>query len=327
MRNCKVCKALEIKQDSRQYVLDNPLTQNKPKAVIVVLNWNGWRDTLECLVSLEHLAYPNYKVVVVDNASSDGSEEKICEAFPAVQLIQSGANLGFAGGNNVGIRYALEQGADYIWLLNNDTVVEPDALTHLVERMANDERVGMCGSTLVYYHDRSKVQALAGATFNKWLGVSKHIGQHTSRYYLASPESVEKRLAYIVGASLLVSRSFVEGVGLLCEDYFLYYEEMDWAIRARDKFTLAYAPKSVVYHKEGGSVGGDNITLNQKSMTADYYSIRNRIVFTQKHFSYALSTVYLGLIFALVNRARRNQWERVSMILGILFGRSMKKPE
>lgn len=299
----------------------------EPQVHIVILNWNGWRDTLECLESLQGLDYPNFEVVVVDNASRDGSEGKVREAFPAVKLIQSGANLGFAGGNNVGIRYALEQGADFIWLLNNDTVVEPDALTYLVERMAEDTHIGMCGSTLVYYHDRSKIQALAGATFNKWLGVSKHIGQNTSRYQMPTPESVERRLAYIVGASLLVSRRFVEEIGFLCEDYFLYYEEIDWVIRATDKYTLAYAPKSVVYHKEGNSIGGDNTTLNQKSMTADYYSIRNRIVFTRKHFVYALPTVYLGLVFALVNRVKRNQWERVRMVLEVLLSRDAKRAE
>jgi GT2 family glycosyltransferase len=227
----------------------------EPLVYIVILNFNGWQDTLECLASLKQLAYPRFQTVVVDNASSNNSEEMIRQHYPTITLIQSGKNLGFAGGNNLGIRYALEKQADYIWLLNNDTVVETRALTHLVQRMQAKPLAGMCGSTLRYYDRREVVQVLGGATYNRWLGIQKPIGEGESANVIHNSDEIEAQLDYVIGASLLVSRSFIEKIGYLNEDYFLYYEEIDWATRARGQFTLTYAPQSIVYHKEGATIG------------------------------------------------------------------------
>lgn len=291
-----------------------------PFVSVVILNWNGWRDTLECLKSLEALTYDNYKIVVVDNASTDGSEQRIREAYPNLILIQSGANLGFAGGNNVGIKHALLQEADFVWLLNNDTVVEPDALTHLVQRIQADPKVGMCGSTLVYYHSRNTIQAYAGGNYNYLLGTTKQLGQGKPRSRVVDVDAVEDSLDYVEASSLLVSRQFLEEVGLMCEDYFLYYEEIDWVTRAGGRYRLAYAPDSVVYHKEGASIGGSNYAVGEKSWTADYYSIRNRILITKRFFPYALITVYLSLLVVILNRVRRGQWKRVKMVACLVFG-------
>ena len=155
--------------------------QNIPKVFIILLNWNGSNHTLECLASLEALTYDHYEIVVVDNASTDDSKKRIREAYPDLTLIQSGANLGFAGGSNIGIEYALLRDADFVWLLNNDTVVEPGALGRLVARAQSDPNIGMCGSTLIYYHNRDVVQAYGGGTYNKWLGLTKRLG-HGSGY-------------------------------------------------------------------------------------------------------------------------------------------------
>jgi len=290
-----------------------------PLVYIVLLNWNGWRDTRACLDSLEGLSYPNYRVVVVDNASTDGSEARLRESHPEVTLLQSGANLGFAGGNNVGLRYALGGGADYVWLLNNDTLVEPDALTHLLARMEEDPEVGLCGSTLVYEGDRETVQAWGGARYNRWLGTVRHLGQGKPRAQAVDAPSVERDLDYLVAASTLASRRFLEEVGLLREDYFLYFEELDWAVRAKGRFRLGYAPKSVVYHKEGSSIGGSDQAKPHKSWTADLYALKNRVVFTRRYYPYALPTVYLGLMMAMLNRVRRRQWGRVGLIARIML--------
>ncbi len=293
-------------------------SQAAPKVFIVILNWNGLADTLDCLESLAGLEYPNFEVIVVDNDSSDDSEEVLKGRYPQHIIIQSGANLGFAGGTNVGLRYALEHGADYAWLLNNDTLVEPDALTELVKRMQEKSDAGLCGSTLVYHHDRSRVQAYGGATYNKWLSTSRHIGQDAPKGQEVNTEEVESQLDYLVGASCLVSRPFLEEVGLMSEDYFLYYEEVDWAARARGRYTLAFAPKSVVYHKEGGSIGSSSDGA-KKSRLADYYGVRNRLLYTRKHAPEALPSVYLGLLVTLAKRVQRRQWERIPMILGLVF--------
>ena len=300
-------------------------SQNAPKVFIVILNWNGLEDTLACLESLRHLDYLNYEVIVVDNDSADGSEEVLRQRYPQHIIIQSGANLGFAGGTNVGLRYALEHGADYAWLLNNDTLVEPDALTELVRRMQAKPGAGLCGSTLVYHHDRDKIQAYAGATYNKWLSTSHHIGQDAPRYQARHQEgqevdvqAVEEKLDYLVGASCLASRPLLEEVGLMSEDYFLYYEEVDWATRAKGRYMLAFAPKSIVYHKEGGSIGSSSEGA-KKSRLADYYGVRNRLLYTRIHAPEALPSVYLGLLITVANRVRRRQWARIPMILSLAW--------
>ena len=209
---------------------------NAPAVTIVLLNWNGWRDTDACLVSLAGLEYPNYEIIVVDNASTDGSEAELKKRYPNLTLLQSGTNLGFAGGNNVGLRYALAHGAQYVWLLNNDTLVEPDALGKLVAKFQREPDLGLCGSTLVYESQRDTVQALGGARYNRWLGTVQHIGQHERWPQAVDEVRVEQRLSYLIGASTLVSKAFLERVGLLQEDYFLYFEELDWAVRARGAF-------------------------------------------------------------------------------------------
>ena len=293
-------------------------SRTAPKVSIVILNWNGLADTLECLGSLETLDYPNLEVIIVDNDSSDSSEEVLRRRYPQHIIIQSGANLGFAGGTNVGLRYALEHGADYAWLLNNDTLVEPDALTQLVKRMQEKPGAGLCGSTLVYHHDRNKIQAYGGATYNKWLSTSKHVGQDVPRHHTVDVEEVEAQLDYLVGASCLVSRPFLEEVGLMSEDYFLYFEEVDWATRAKGRYTLAFAPKSVIYHKEGSSIGSSSEGA-KKSRLADYYGVRNRLLYTRKHAPEALLSVYLGLLITLAKRVQRKQWARIPMIAKLIF--------
>jgi GT2 family glycosyltransferase len=303
---------------------------------IVLLNWNGWRDTIECLESVYRNTYPNYQVIVCDNNSRDDSLKQIREwadgrraapfsdsntlqtlSYPPVPkpvsrvefdraeaeaggsaagtnarliLIQTGANLGFAGGNNVGLRYALQRDDyAYIWLLNNDTVIKPDALTHLVTRMQEIPDAGMCGSTLPFYQDPRKIWALGGATYNKWLAMPHCIGLLQSKEAAVDPQQVERRLAYIAGASILVSRDFLRDIGLLSENYFLYFEELDWAVRSRGRYRLAYAPKSIVYHKVAASTV---MNLDDKDTSvADYFMFRNSLLFTYKYFPVALPLV------------------------------------
>lgn len=289
----------------------------EPKVFIIILNWNGKKDTIECLNSLKSLKYSNFEIVVVDNASSDGSVSAIKDQFPEITLLQNTTNLGYAGGNNIGLRYAMTHEVAYAWILNNDTVVHKDALGSLVEKIKSDQNIGMCGSRLIYYHDRQTIQALGGGVYNKWFGTTAHVGANEPATTDFSEEEIERKLDYIVGASMLVSDRFLEEVGLISEDYFLYYEELDWALRGKDKFRLGYADKSLVYHKEGASVKGDNLTLNKKSRLSDYYQIKNRLKFTWKFYPYHLPTVYLSVFYSMLNRIKRRQWKRIPMILKI----------
>lgn len=297
----------------------------EPKVYIVVVNWNGWKDTIECLESVYRLQYSNFKVIVCDNRSSDESLVHIRAwaqgrvlavprnprlanlVEPAVEkplsideyeasgigrktddadlvLIDTGSNLGFAGGNNVGIRYALAQGdCDFIWLLNNDTVVDPGALRALIERMLERPDAGMCGSTLLYYHEPEVVQALGGASYNAWTARSRHLGLYQSVGEIPNPEEIETKMRYVVGASMLVRTSFLEHIGLMNEIYFLYFEELDWSMRSKDSFSLAFSPKSIVYHKEGMATGQSG-RASRRSLFAHHLLTRNRIVFTKTYF-------------------------------------------
>jgi len=324
---------------------------NSKKVYVLILNWNGWADTIACLESVFQNTYSNFQVIVCDNGSTDGSREKIKqwangsqkavlpEGMPAGEIglcskpisyaevlvkditnennivnaplifIEIENNLGFAGGVNIGLRFALAQkDFDYVWLLNNDTIIVKDSLTELVRTMNADASIGICGSKLMYYDAPDQIQALGGK-YNKFIGTSSHI--------------VEKKgllnIDYVVGASMLVSKVFIEKIGLMQEDYFLYYEDLDWSMRGKKFFKLACNLNSVVYHKEGASAGGNTKDKNTKSKISDYYSIRNRVLFTKKYFIEYLPTVYLGLILTIVNRVRRKQYNRVWMVLKIML--------
>jgi GT2 family glycosyltransferase len=312
------------------------------RVCIILVNWNGWRDTLECLESLLCLEYPNFKIVVCDNGSCDDSRDQIRlwadkhavsfaeymhdEAVSAdigsndavLTLISIADNLGFAGGNNVGLRYCLVQGGfRYYWLLNNDTTVEPDALAHLAARMQDDQTVGICGSTIRLYHNHRKIQALGGGYYCRWVGLPWHYGRFIHWGKKISQEKAEARMNYVEGASMLVSSQFLEQTGLLCEDYFLYFEEADWAIRAKGRFRMGYASQSVVYHKVGSSIGTSSNPM-KISYTSEYFNIRNRLLFTRRFYPAALPTVWLVIAGAFLVRLCVGKWDRARMILRLL---------
>ncbi len=312
------------------------------RVYIITVNWNGWQNTVECLESLLLLEYPNYRIVVCDNGSCDDSLQEIrnwadchevsyaeaeaggkLEADSLLTMIRNAENLGFAGGNNVGLRYALNRGdASYCWLLNNDTVVEPDSLSHLVARMEQQPSAGICGSTVRLYHDRNKIQALGGGHYCRWIGLPWHYGRFSKwGTETISLKRAEAWMNYVEGASMLVSRQFLDEVGLLCEDYFLYFEEADWAIRAKGRFTLGYAPQSIVYHKLGGSIGTSSNPAKM-SYTSDYFNIRNRLLFTRRFYPYALPSVWLVIVGSLLLRLCMGKWDRAVMIFCLLFNRS-----
>lgn len=320
---------------------------------IVLLNWNGWRDTIECLESLYHMDCQNFKVIVCDNQSSDDSLQHIeewaagnqacsCESkdqriqrcvIPFVSkpisivrisedvisqgnvlmekerlvLVENHRNLGFAGGCNVGIRLALQQpNCQYIWLLNNDTVADQHALTALLHKAEKNSK-GIYGSKLVEYYNPDQVQAY-GTVLNRYLGTTKAITEAGVSF------------DYLVGASMFIPATVFREKGLLSEDYFLYYEEPDFWQRCKDQYKFLSATDSIVYHKEGASTGGNNRNKGSKSLISDYYSIRNRILFMKRYYPTHLPFVYLGLMVTIVNRIRRHQFSRISMIIKLMLG-------
>jgi GT2 family glycosyltransferase len=316
---------------------------------IILVNWRSWRDTLECLGSLLCLEEAPACIIVVDNASPDDSCERMrawCRGEvdhrpeclldevrfvaqaprnldwlevwddeaprrqPRLLLLRARSNRGFAGGNNLGLRVAYEMGLSYFWLLNTDTVVPPDALTQLLRRAAEKPDAGMVGSTLIFYWRPDQVQAFGGASFDPATGVGRHLGDRQPLAMVPQdPREIERRMGYVVGASMLVTRNFVRDVGPMCEDYFLYFEEIDWALRARGKFSLAYAPASRVYHKIGGS------SMKRDSRMALRYLYQNRLRLIGRFYPQARHSAIRCMLVQVLQHLRRRHWANVWELL------------
>ncbi len=314
-----------------------------PRLGVVLVNWNGWADTLECLESLLRSPEP-LRIVVVDNASADGSPAQIlawaagtlaaaarsqemarfsdppvakpvaiarlsaAEAAASnpgearLTLIDGGGNLGFAGGNNAGLRHLLRDPAiDYFWLLNNDTVADAAAPTALLTRLDATHNPGMCGTVVRYYHRPDIVQALGGSRFNRFTGNSRGIGEGQAATAPYDAALVARQTDFVLGASLAVSRAFLQTVGLMEERYFLYFEEIDWATRAAGRFATSFAHGAVVYHKEGGSIGSSGVA-GGRSTTSEYWLMRSRLAFVERFYPRLLT---LHRLLAAAQIARR----------------------
>jgi GT2 family glycosyltransferase len=329
---------------------------------IIIVNWNCWRDTIECLESVLRLNHDRFRVFVCDNASSDDSLDHIAEwaegrilascsnptlshlTSPPLQkpissvrlsadehidigkrpeklfLMQNETNLGFAGGNNVGLRLALSTGdLEFAWLLNNDTVVDPEALNHLIRKMKQRPDVGICGSTLLDYYNPSQVQALGGSSFTEWSARTHKIGSGLQADKLPPADVVERQMDYVSGASMMVCHSFLAQVGLLNEEYFLYFEEIDWAKRALGRFHMTYSPESIVYHREGASIGTG--PARNRSTLSEFYSTRNRILFTRKHNSFLLPLTCCAVLLSAMHRILLGNFTNcIAVLKGMIAG-------
>lgn len=244
-----------------------------PFVCIVILNWNGWRDTLECVESCRGLTWPNFRIVLVDNGSTNGSEERLRSQLPDVDVIQSGSNLGFAGGCNVGIRYALNSGADLVWLLNNDAVTDHEALTRLVEAMEGDASAGIAGSKIYYYDDPLRIW-FAGGLWEKGRLRLRHRGA----------QQLDKgqfdricEMGSVSGCSMLIRAAVIQAIGLMDESYFLYWEDVEWCARAAEHhYRVLFVPDSHIWHKVSASAG-------QRSFSQYYYWTRNGFAFLRRY--------------------------------------------
>lgn len=250
-----------------------------PKVFIIVLNWNGWRDTIECLESLQKVDYPNFEVLVVDNGSTDDSVVKIEEFLKSVPdnlkfaIYNLQLNMGFAGGNNAGINYALERGADYAFILNNDTTVAPDFLTKLVEAGESDPKIGVAGPMIYFFNEPGKIWFGGGKI--SWL---KNKGEHLHYQEMDAGQLTENfETDYITGCAFLIKKEVIDKIGPMAEDYFLYYEDADWNLRAKKAgYKIMLVPRAKIWHKVSAST-------KELSESYIYYHVRNGLILAKRH--------------------------------------------
>jgi GT2 family glycosyltransferase len=252
--------------------VENKMAQHPPVAIII-LNWNGWRDTIACVESCHKLTWPNFRIIVVDNGSTDGSEAHLRRNLAEVEIIQSGANLGFAGGNNVGIRYALDAGAEYVWLLNNDAVADPEALTALVEEMEKDARVGIAGSK-IYFHGEPRRLWFAGGLWEKG---RLRVRQRGANQLDHGQFNEACTTGSVSGCSMLVRSFSIRQIGMMEESFFLYWEDTEWCARAKERgYSVLFVPASCVWHKVSSSTVSN-------SFVQYYFYMRNGFFFFRRH--------------------------------------------
>jgi GT2 family glycosyltransferase len=266
-----------------------------PPVTCVVLNWNGWVDTVACLESLAGQTYSALRIIVVDNGSTNDSVAQIRAAFPDVMLIETRKNLGFASGNNVGIRRAVEDGAAYVWLLNNDTVAPSDTCSKLVAKALREPRAGLIGSVLYFMHEPTSVQAWGGGDVNVWLGQSTH-------FEAPAPLGAT---SYLTFASVLIPREVILRVGILYEGSFMYWEDSDYALRVtKAGYDLAVAQDTAVLHKEGGSTG-------RRSPLMDRYVTAAGLHFLRRHSPLPWMSMMIFLALKFANRFVRMEWKNL----------------
>jgi GT2 family glycosyltransferase len=254
----------------------NIIDQKKPRVFTIVINWNQLNLTLECLESLSQSIYPNNTIVVVDNGSTDESPKSINDRFPLLTLIECGENLGYSEGNNRGIEFALREGADYIFLLNNDTIVDPHMLSKLVDVAESDPTIGITGPTMFYMDPQDILWG--GENWIDWRKANTVRSAMGAKINLLLPENMEPRSTdYIDSCAILIKREVIEKIGMMDCKYFINFDDLDLNTRARKAgFRVMYVPTAVMWHKVSAAMG-------LASPATTYYMTRNSLLFFLTH--------------------------------------------
>lgn len=275
----------------------------RPVVWIILVNWNGWRDTVECLASLEKLVHDHFdaKTIVVDNGSTDDSVERLKEYFPGLNILLANVDLGYAGGCNIGIRKAMAEGADYVWALNNDAIVPPTALEELVTAAESDKRLGVVASVSYYKDAPQKIQAWGGGWISFWTGRAGHYHETVGRH----------KLQYITGASMLLRCTALRSVGVLDEKaYFMYWEDSDLSYRMRKAGWHLYVnPESHVLHGEYSK------ERRSPSPLTDLWYYESAARFFRRHAPIPVYTIGFMLLFRLSRRALSWNWPGFRAVL------------
>ncbi len=289
-----------------------------PHVSIIIVNYNNWEDTIECLDSLKNLSYKNFDVILIDNGSSEPQPKnfRISDYNYPLRFIPLNQNLGFAGGNNLGIKQALKSDANYILFLNNDTIVEPNFLNHLVEVGESDKSIGIIGP-LIYKYTKPLTD------FNQiWFagGKIKFLPPKAEHLFKLAPLSYSPQISdYISGCCLLIKREVINKIGLIPEIYFLYYEDVEWCLLAKKQgFKIVLAPSAIIYHKQSKSA-------KEGSFLYIYYHTRNALLFVKNNGGVIIKIsiylysfwLFLKQILKLILIPSKRHWAK-AIIKGIL---------
>jgi hypothetical protein len=303
---------------------------------VVVLNWNGTQDTLECLSSLSELTYPFVAIIVVDNGSLDDPGPIIREKFPCIQYVRTDRNLGISGGNNLGIRAALAVGCQYIVLMNNDTVVASDFLDHLVSVCEADHTVGIAGSMIMYYGEPDRIQ-VAGFKFadrsvfkirirNGQIVVRGEDGIDQGQF--SAPEEVPA----VSGCAMLIRRDVIETVGGQDPRFYIYFQDIDFCLRAtRAGFRCLLVPASRVWHKGGRTLSaawGANSPIQQYWYLRDLHLFRRRqLGLGEFLWQWTLLTARAGVAWAAERDRATHHWAAFrGSLAGLVGGVAVRSP-
>lgn len=265
----------------------------RPKVSIILLNWNGLEDTIECIESLKKITYPNYEVIVVDNGSKGNDAGILQEKYQDyIKVMRNKENLGFAEGNNVGMRQVLKEGeSEYILLLNNDTIVDPKFLTELVRVAQTNPKIGIVGGKIYYYYDPRRIW-YAGGKWGKFR-MSYHINMNKLDKNNVNDRDTETD--WVMGCLLLVKTSIIKEVGLLPEDYFLYVEETDFCLRVqRYGYKIYYVPEAKIWHKCTASFNKEKSTV----AIPHYYGARNQLYFAKTYLPFHKKMAFYLFFFS-----------------------------
>ncbi len=263
------------------------MKDNLPLVSIIILNLNQLKVTCEFLESTRKLTYPNYEIILVDNHSDEDPTSFLEEHYPDVRLIRNDQNLGFTGGNNIGIQAAI---GEFYFVVNNDTEVTPDILERLLEPFYEDASIGMVSPKIRYFDKPNVIQYAGFREINPLTGRNTTVGKLEIDY---GQHDRPGYTSYAHGAAMMVKRSVVEEVGMLPDIFFIYYEELDWSTQIKNKgYTIFYQPAALIYHKE-------SITVGKESAFKAYYHNRNRILFMRRNFTriqFAYFSIFLLMV-------------------------------
>lgn len=302
-----------------------PNIKQSPLIYIILVNYRNWADTIECLESIEVNAYQNFRVIVVDVADLDNSAARLSEwidepGHTKYSLIRQTENKGYSAANNVAITSIIDdENCSFIWVLNNDTVIADNALQELLDfyyKNENTASIGFVGSKILDYKNRDVIQTVGG-TFNPWTGYSiltgmgqKDTGQFDNRNY---------KNDYVIGASMFFHKSLIGKIGLLPEEYFLYYEDIDWCISAKKAgFGNLVCTSSIVYHKQGQSTGSKLLSADA-SLVNKKYLYSSYLKFYKKHFRSLLPIGYLILLKQAAGKVYRKKMPEAKLIFRTVF--------